>query len=190
MGAVCDLRRRPSLPWQQIFAAMAANSNSNPQVADATPYYNQETYSAEDSVGYLIAALRTRLFRALDLEFEKHDFTAAQWPILRAVADGATPTAADLCRRLSYDTGSMTRMLARLEQKGVIVREPSAADRRLVQLKITPAGRKMHRKLREGTIRVLNQLVGGFEPQEVRQLHAQLLRMQANLAGAYHHDQP
>ena len=166
---------------------MAANSSPDLPAA-GTGYYTPETYSAEDSVGYLIAALRTRIFRALDLEFARYDFTAAQWPILRTVADGATPTAADLCRRLNYDTGSMTRMLGRLEQKGVIVREPSAEDRRVVRLKITPAGRKLHRKLRDVTIRVLNHLVHGFEPQEVRQLHAQLLRMQANLEDAYRHE--
>jgi len=171
---------------------MAVNPNS-PTTEPAegeSPYYTLETYSAEDSVGYLIASLRTRMFRVLDLEFAKFDFTAAQWPILRSVADGETPTAADLCRRLNYDTGSMTRMLNRLEQKGVIVREPSAADRRVVQLKITPAGRKIHRKLRAATIRVLNHLVRGFEPQEIHQLHQQLLRMQANLGAAYDHDAP
>jgi DNA-binding MarR family transcriptional regulator len=180
---------------------MAASSNfptasprpGNPLPVDPAPvqsaYYTAQTYAAEDSIGYLIAALRARLFRALDLEFEKYDFTAAQWPILRAVADGETPTAADLCRRLNYDTGSMTRMLGRLEQKGVIMRKPSAADRRLVQLKITPAGRKVHRKLRDATIQVLNHLVRGFEPQEIRQLHQQVLRMQANLAAVYDHDE-
>jgi DNA-binding MarR family transcriptional regulator len=168
---------------------------ANPKAAASEPippdsaYYTLETYSAEDSVGYLIAVLRTRLFRALDLEFEKFGFTSAQWPILRSVVDGETPTAADLCRRLNYDTGSMTRMLNRLEQKGVIVREPSAADRRVVQLKITPAGRKVHRKLRDGAIRALNHLVHGFAPQEIQQLHEQLLRMQANLGAVYDNDE-
>lgn len=166
---------------------MAANPRTPaaaPPPEDA-PYYTLETYSAEDSVGYLIAVTRTRMFRALDLEFAKFDFTAAQWPILRSVADGETPTAADLCRRLNYDTGSMTRMLNRLEQKGVIVREPSAADRRVVQLRITPAGRKIHRKLRDATIRVLNHMVRGIEPQDIHRLHELLERMQGNLGAAY-----
>ncbi len=171
---------------------MAANPKTPAErtTADAADYYTLETYSAEDSVGFLIAVLRTRLFRALDLEFDKFGFTAAQWPILRTVADGQTPTAADLCRRLNYDTGSMTRMLNRLEQKGVIVRVPSAEDRRVVQLKITPAGRKIHRKLRDATIRVLNHQVRGFAPQEVRQLHELLRRMQVNLEAVYYDDQP
>jgi DNA-binding MarR family transcriptional regulator len=168
---------------------------ANPRIPAAEPaaasadFYTLETYAAEDSVGYLIAVLRTRQFRALDVEFSKFGFTAAQWPILRMVADGETPTAADLCRHLSYDTGSMTRMLNRLEQKGVIVRVPSAADRRVVQLKITPAGRRMHRKLRQAAIRVLNHLVRGFSPLEIHQLHEQLVRMHANLEAAYPNEQ-
>jgi hypothetical protein len=42
----------------------------------AAGYYTPETYAAEDSIGYLIAATRTRLFRALDIELGKLGFTA------------------------------------------------------------------------------------------------------------------
>lgn len=147
----------------------------------AAPYYTARTYAAEDSVGYLIAVVRTRVFRALDVELGKLGFTSAQWPILRAVADGDTPIAADLCRRLNYDTGSMTRMLNRLEEKGVIVREPGKEDRRVVRLRITPAGRRIYPKLRDATIRVLNRLVADFSPADVKQVHKQLCRMRSNM---------
>ncbi len=121
------------------------------------------------------------MFRALDAELGRFGFTSAQWPILRAVADGDTPTAADLCRQLNYDTGSMTRMLKRLEEKGVILREPSEQDRRVVRLRITAAGRRIYPKLRDATIRVLNNLVAGFSDAEIGQIHAQLRRMHSNL---------
>lgn len=145
-------------------------------------YYTVESYSAEDSVGFLIAATRTRIFKALDAEFARHGFTSAQWPILRAVADGETPIAADLCRKLNYDTGSMTRMLKRLEDKGVIQREPDARDRRIVRLRITPAGRKIYPKLRDATIRVLNRLVANLEEAEIRTAHELLRRMHSNMS--------
>jgi DNA-binding MarR family transcriptional regulator len=159
---------------------MAANPKNIPAGA-LEGYYNVDTYGAEDSVGYLIGALRARLSDCLDEEMKKLGFTAAQWPILRAVADGQTPIAADLCRQLDYDTGSMTRMLNRLEEKGVIVRTPSREDRRVVRLRITPAGRRIYPKLRACTIRVLNRLVTGFSDAEVRALHASLRRMLDNV---------
>ena len=148
-------------------------------------YYTTETYTAEDSVGFLTASLRTRLFKAVDLEMAKLGFTSAQWPILRLVATGATPTAADLCRQLNYDTGSMTRMLDRLERKGVLVRQPSEEDRRVVRLHMTAAGRKVYPKLRDVIIRVLNHLTSDFSPDEVRVANSLLLRMRDNLARAY-----
>lgn len=148
-------------------------------------YYTVETYTAEDSVGFLVASMRTRIFKAVDIEMAKLGFTSAQWPILRLVATGVTPTAADLCRQLNYDTGSMTRMLSRLERKGVIVRKPSEADRRIVTLHMTPAGRKLYPKLRDVVIRVLNHLTADFSADDVHAASALLRRMRANLAAAY-----
>ncbi|MET0660042.1 MAG: MarR family transcriptional regulator, partial [Steroidobacteraceae bacterium] len=115
----------------------------------------------------------------------KMGFTAAQWPILRAVARG-TPTAAELCRELDYDTGSMTRMLSRLEEKGLIKRVPSVRDRRLVELQITPAGRKLYPKLRAEVISVLNILLIGFKSREILQAYELVGRMLANVATAAH----
>jgi DNA-binding MarR family transcriptional regulator len=148
-------------------------------------YYTTETYTVEDSVGFLTASLRTRIFKAVDLEMAKLGFTSAQWPILRLIATAATPTAADLCRQLNYDTGSMTRMLARLERKGVIARKPSNEDRRVVRLELTPAGRKVYPKLRDVVIRVLNHLTADLSFDEVRTASSLLQRMRDNLARAY-----
>jgi MarR family multiple antibiotic resistance transcriptional regulator len=162
--------------------SVAARANPPAPVAG---YYTAETYSVEDSVGFLVASLRTRIFKAVDVEMAKLGFTSAQWPILRLVATGATPTAADLCRQLNYDTGSMTRMLTRLERKGVIARRASAEDRRVVRLQITPAGRKLYPKLREVVMRVLNHLTAGLTAEEIHQLSDQLRKMRDNLAAAY-----
>ena len=164
---------------------MAANPGTLGQrrraAATVKPYYTAETYAAEDSIAYLMSALRSRVGRAIDAELVKLGFTAAQWAIVRAVADGETPIAADLCRQLDYDTGSMTRMLNRLEEKGVIVREGDRNDRRVVRLRMTAAGRKIYPRLRDVVIAVLNRLVEGFSAEEVQQMHGQLRRMLANM---------
>jgi DNA-binding MarR family transcriptional regulator len=167
-------------------ASKAANGRIAP--APVPGYYTVETYGAEDSVGFLVAQLRTRIFKAVDVEMARFGLTSAQWPILRLVATGATPTAADLCRQLNYDTGSMTRMLSRLERKGVIVRKPSADDRRVVRLHITAAGRKLYPKLRDAVIRVLNHLTADFTADEVHVLGGLLRRMRDNLVAAYGSD--
>ena len=163
--------------------AKAASLRSPPTPVEGL--YTADNYRPDESVGFLIASLRTRMFKAVDIEMNKLGFTAAQWGILRLLATDEPPTAAQLCRQLNYDTGSMTRMLARLEAKGVIKREPSEVDRRVVRLRLTGAGRKLHPKLRDVVIRVLNHLTHGIPPEDVRALGEQLKKMRSNLQAAY-----
>ncbi len=56
---------------------------------------------------------------------EPHGVTAAQFKVLIIIAQFDVDTPAELCRNLSLDSGSMTRMLDRLEQKGLLARQRS-----------------------------------------------------------------
>lgn len=100
-------------------------------------------------IGYLITGVRTRMMQEMDASLAPFGLTAAQFIILRRIAEGVATTAAELCRVLEYDTGSMTRMLDRLEEKSVIVRERSSDDRRVVNIQLTEQGAEQYPKLRE-----------------------------------------
>jgi DNA-binding MarR family transcriptional regulator len=56
-------------------------------------------------------------------------------------------TVAGLARDLEIDPGAMTRSLDRLEAKGLVRRERSTQDRRVVRLVLTGEGRKVARKV-------------------------------------------
>ncbi len=66
-----------------------------------------------------------------------------------AVVRATREHAAELSRVMSYDSGSMTRLLDRLEKKGFIVRTRSDADRRMVKLELTQQGHEAARQLPE-----------------------------------------
>jgi len=131
-------------------------------------------------VGQLITALRSRLLQGIDAHLAPYDLTASQFPILRYIGDGSATTAAELCRCLTYDTGSMTRMLDRLADKGLITRERNPDDRRAVQLRLTPIGQALHPKLMEIAEQVLARHLAGFTPAEIEQFQRFILRMLAN----------
>ena len=100
-------------------------------------------------IGYLVTGLRTRMMQEMDASLAPFGLTAAQFVILRRIAEGVATTAAELCRVLEYDTGSMTRMLDRLEEKAVIIRERSSDDRRVVNIQLTEQGAQQYPELRE-----------------------------------------
>jgi DNA-binding MarR family transcriptional regulator len=144
------------------------------------PLYTLENYNPEESIGRLIADVSGRLLAALDSEMTGLGITGAQWVILMRIATGCGSTAAELCRFSRYDTGSMTRMLDRLQEKGLIRRVRSDKDRRVVRLELTEAGRDLHTLLPPVAIKVLNAHLTGFTRDELEHFKGFLNRMRAN----------
>jgi DNA-binding MarR family transcriptional regulator len=132
------------------------------------------------SVGLLMGRARTSLLSALDRELERFGLSGMQFAVLKHLADGSARTAADLSRLMHHDTGAMTRLLDRLEEKGLVHRERCRDDRRVVFLRVAAAGRaQLPRLLAVGT-RVLEAHLAGFSPAEVAALKDYLGRMIAN----------
>jgi DNA-binding MarR family transcriptional regulator len=144
--------------------------------------YRAETYRVEDSVGWLITRLRASIFAAVDREVTAWGVSAAQCSILLYIAAGRGDRAADIARDYDYDTGSMTRMVARLAAKRLLKRVRDAADRRVLRLELTAAGRKLAGEVPAVAVKVLNQQLRGFSRAELEQLKGFLQRMLDNRA--------
>ena len=144
-------------------------------------FYRGDTYQISDSVGYLLKQVRWALERAVDAEMDEHDLTGVQWGPLLTLHFKMGTTAADLSRIACVDTGAMTRMLDRLEAKGLLRRTPCAKDRRVVQLELTPDGARLCREIPFGLARVNNRLLTGFSSKEFETLKDFLRRMLSNL---------
>ncbi len=142
----------------------------------------------ELAVGMLIGRARSTLLTNLDAELEQFGLTGAQYSVLKNLADGAAVTAADLSRILHYDTGSMTRMLDRLEEKSFLRRERGKEDRRVVHLRMTPSGRALLPRLRTVAARVLSRHLAGFSADEIDTLKRYLGRMIENGQPSHHAD--
>ena len=154
------------------------------------PLYTPGNYNPEDSVGRLIADVSGRLLAAFDDEMAGMGITGAQWVILMRIANGRGATAAELCRFSRYDTGSMTRMLDRLEEKGLIRRMRSSRDRRIFCLELTDAGRELYPLLPPVAVKVLNAHLEGFTREEVDLLKGFLNRMRTNSQSSVQHPTP
>lgn len=143
-------------------------------------FYNEENYTPEESVGYLMRGAWQALLKNIDAEMQILDLTGLQWGPLLLVAKGCCDSVAT-CARASYtDSGAMTRMLDRLETKGLLRRVRSLEDRRVVNLELTPAGREITQKIPARLVKVLNQHLHGFNEAEFQQFKQMLRRFAAN----------
>lgn len=147
----------------------------------ATPdFYRAETYFAEDSVGLLMKRLVVTIIAQVDRRLEAHALTSAQWgPLLRLRTAGPS-TVVELARWQQVDPGSMTRLLDRLERKGLCRRVRSTVDRRVVQVEITDEGELAIAQVPAVLAEVMNGLLSGFSRAEWMVLKDCLHRMLAN----------
>jgi DNA-binding MarR family transcriptional regulator len=152
--------------------------------------YDIATYQPKKSVGSLLSRVRVEMLAALDKDLADDkrlaplELSAAQLIIIANLASAEGPkSASDLCKGISYDAGAMTRMLDRLESKGLIRRNRSAQDRRLMHLELTDQGREAYPRMREISMAVANRFLRGFTKAEARQLEGLLARMLENAHG-------
>lgn len=146
------------------------------------PFYTSENYEWRSSTGHLVAHLHHSMRRALDVELARvGDVSSAQWIVLMALSHEREVTAADLAKRLNYDPGSMTRLLDRLQEKGLIERARTEDDRRRLRIELTAAGRELAPSLPMAAINVINQSLKGFSPAEHELLNGLLKRMIDNV---------
>ena len=151
--------------------------------------YDIETYQPRKGVGHLLSRVRTEMLAALDKalaadqELSALELSAAQFIVIAALAlsDGAK-SSSDLCKGISYDAGAMTRMVDRLESKGLICRNRGADDRRVVYVELTEAGHRAFPRMRVVSMGVVNRFLQGFSQAEARQLESYLTRMLDNAA--------
>jgi len=152
-----------------------------------TQIYEVETYQPASCVGQLLYRVRAAQMSALDQELAQDpdlaplEISAAQYTIISVLAKRGVDSAAQLCKDLSYDAGAMTRMIDRLEAKGLVNRRRCPEDRRLMKLELTEEGLAALPKLRECSVRVLNRLLRGFSLAEARQLEGFMVRMLQNI---------
>jgi len=143
-------------------------------------FYRGDDYRIDESIGYLLRQLRIQMDRAIDGEMAEHDLTGVQWGPLLAIDFGLANTAAELARVACVDTGAMTRMLDRLEAKGLVQRSRCPDDARVVRLELTGEGRHLCREIPYGLSRVLNGLLRGFTARELTTFKSFVRRMLAN----------
>jgi DNA-binding MarR family transcriptional regulator len=146
----------------------------------STALYDAKTYDHRTGLGRLLSQVKIEIMEALDRELAPLDITAAQYVILVTLADGPTDSASGLCKGVSYDPGAMTRMIDRLERKGLVRRVRCPDDRRKINLELTAEGKTVYPQLIDSAVAVLNRYLRGFGRDEIVQLETYLKRMLAN----------
>jgi MarR family transcriptional regulator, multiple antibiotic resistance protein MarR len=153
------------------------NTSRTSEVPDI---YDTKTFQPGTCIGPLIGRVRVALLDALDRALLPLNVTAAQYVVISTLVSGNADSASQICKGISYDAGAMTRMIDRLEQRGLLRRVRVADDRRTQKLELTDEGKALYPKARAAAMVVINGFLRGFTKAEARQLEGFLKRMLEN----------
>lgn len=141
--------------------------------------------------GFLISRIKQvggRLFDRMLAEADVDAFNGAQGRILYVLWQKDGLTISQISAQTSLANTTLTSMLDRMEQSGLIARTPSPTDRRAMLIRLTDKARS----LREDYDRISQQMNElyylGFTEEEVRQLEGYLQRVLDNLQGGFDHE--
>lgn len=178
------------IAWAIIFNGMNSTPTDTATGATASgapaparvpaDFYSASSYVPSHSVGFLMKRIMGIVSQEVDRRLNEHDLTNAQWVPLYRIWRGEGTTVADLARQCHADAGAMTRMLDRLEAKGLLRRVRSTTDRRVVQVELTPAGTAVAERVPQVLADAHNLLLAGFSREEWMTMRSLLERMLAN----------
>jgi DNA-binding MarR family transcriptional regulator len=100
-----------------------------------------------------------------------------QWIILIYLRDGLASTSSEIAREFRHDTGALTRVIDQLERRGLLTRQRSTRDRRVVELALTARGRRTIESLLPVVVEQINAALAPFTRAEFEQLRDLMVRL-------------
>ena len=127
--------------------------------------------------------LRDGMWAQMERELVKagHDLTFSQFVTIKKLAGGIA-SVTDLARAAELNPGAMTRLLDRLEDKGLIERVADPEDRRALHIHLTDAGVAIWRDIDQCGHRVHDRAFGDMAQDDRNQLLRLLERVRDNLS--------
>jgi DNA-binding MarR family transcriptional regulator len=132
----------------------------------------------EDFLPYRLAilshAVSTSIARAYDQRF---DLSIPEWRVIAIVGRFPGLSAVEVAKRTMMDKVAVSRAVTKLIKSGRIDREFADADKRRSILNLSEEGRKVHDDIAPLALKIEEDLLHGFNEDEVKALNAAIERL-------------
>jgi MarR family transcriptional regulator, transcriptional regulator for hemolysin len=142
------------------------------------------TFAIEREIAFNISDVARLLRTYADQRAREFGMTRAQWAVLSRVERTEGLKQNELAEALDLQPITLTRLIDRLCESGLIERRSDPDDRRAKRLYLTPAARPVLDGLMRLGKDMMATVLAGIEPAAVEQLLANLLTLKTNLRGA------
>jgi MarR family transcriptional regulator, organic hydroperoxide resistance regulator len=106
----------------------------------------------EQCLNFVLTIAQRNIHQLFKAELAPHGVTPGQYAVLRCLWDENGQTARKIADRLVLDGSTITGLLDRMEQKGLIEKLADTKDRRAMQVMLTAKGRKLQKPLSQAIL--------------------------------------
>lgn len=139
------------------------------------------TFSAERHIGTALRETYRAFARALSQNLAPLGLTLSMWFALRSLWETDGLGQAELGRRIELNPAAVVAVLKALEAAGLVARRRTRKDRRIYNVFLTAAGRKLRTKATALALQVDARAMRGVTHNEIEQVLATLKRLRGNL---------
>jgi DNA-binding MarR family transcriptional regulator len=140
------------------------------------------TEPVDQSIGYLLADSARMLRREFDSRVRELGMTGPQARLLLNLEVSEGENQGFYAERLDVEPISLTRMIDRMEESGLLERRRDPSDRRAWRVHLTPRARAVIEQVRSHAGPLQEMLLAGLDPAERVALARSLETVRANLS--------
>lgn len=137
----------------------------------------------EQSLGATILMAREAVLAPLRPVLREHNITEPQWRVMRVINERGAADATGLAEVGLLHAPSVTRILKELEERGLVVREPDANDRRRMLIALSEEGRELVKSTARPMVRILREYSDRFGAERLERLANELRALSAVIKG-------
>lgn len=120
----------------------------------------------EQCINFALTKAQQAVQQIFKAELAPFGITPGQYAILSCLWDENGQTPRQLAERLSLDSSSITGILDRVEQKGLINRQPCPRDRRALLVVLTEKGQELEQPVNQAIIEANKKVLAQFEDKD------------------------
>jgi DNA-binding MarR family transcriptional regulator len=144
-------------------------------------------FSAEQHIGTALRETYRAFARAVSQNLAPLGLTLSMWFALRSLWEADGLSQAELGRRIELNPAAVVAVLKALEAAGLVMRRRTRKDRRIYNVFLTAAGRKLRTRATALALQVDARAMRGVTHDEIEQVLLTLKRMRSNLANSGQH---
>lgn len=134
-------------------------------------------YVLQEQIGHLLRRAHQRATQIFLEAFEEAGLTPTQWAALAMLAEEGSASQNALGRVTAMDPATIQGVIRRLEERGLITREPDPDDKRRTSLRLSPEGEAVVSRFTASAVAVTEKTLSPLTPEEQKKFLEMLSRI-------------